>query len=126
MLRVEVLNLNDLINSSKTKGLSPEDSLTWIKIKRSINQITSDSRDTIQELMIKYNIKLDDGNQIDHTDTNPEDYINYSLALELYLKEKVELTVKEKLTLEALIILRDLNDFDSGIFDLFLQEFGNL
>lgn len=126
MLRVEVLNLNDLINSSKTKGLSPEDSLTWIKIKRSINQITSDSRDTIQELMIKYNIKLDDGNQIDHTNTNSEDYINYSLALELYLKEKVELTVKEKLTLEALIILRDLNDFDSGIFDLLLQEFGNL
>lgn len=126
MLRVEVLNLNDLINSSKTKGLSPEDSLTWIKIKRSINQITSDSRDTIQELMIKYNIKLDDGNQIDHTNTNSEDYINYSLALELYLKEKVELTVKEKLTLEALIILRDLNNFDSGIFDLLLQKFGNL
>ena len=126
MLRVEVLNLNNLINSSKTKGLSPEDSLTWIKIKRSINQITSDSRDTIQELMIKYNIKLDDGNQIDHTNTNSEDYINYSLALELYLKEKVELTVKEKLTLEALIILRDLNNFDSGIFDLLLQEFGNL
>ncbi len=76
--------------------------------------------------MIKYNIKLDDRSQIDHTNTNPEDYINYSLALQLYLEEKVEPTVKEKLTLEALVILRDLNDFDSGIFDLFLQEFGNL
>jgi hypothetical protein len=125
MLRIELMNLYQDLNSSKTTGVSVEDSIKWIKIKREWNKKIEESQALFKDIASENNVTLKEDGSIDTDNTEKDNLTNYNKSINTLLMEKLEFDKNLKLTNESLCKIKDLNEYSTALFDLLLTTFGN-
>ncbi len=125
MVNLELLNFQQILSNSKTKGIDHEDSIKWIKIKREWTKKIEEFQEINKELVSTNNIKVSDSGKIDTDNTSKEDLSNYNKSFSKLLTEEITFSTIGKLKTDTIFTLRDLNDWDSEVLDLILKNFGN-
>lgn len=125
MLRIELMNLYQDLNSSKTTGVSVEDSIKWIKIKREWSKKIEESQALFKDIASENNVTLKEDGSIDTDKTEKDKLENYNKSINTLLIENLEFDKNLKLTNESLCKIKDLNEYPTALFDLLLNTFGN-
>ena len=90
LTKAEILQLRGYIAALNVVGLTPEKSLSLLRLHRKVKEVVEEINHAQRDMIDKYGISIIEGSNM--LDTQSENFVEYDAAYQALITEQVELT----------------------------------